>query len=102
MAEAVESERWAHIRGVTVTMLASLGGILAGLLSAEFASAPDDVLGVALMAAAIFLQFPILRVIGVEVEDFGIKDYLFIAFMTFTLWFVTWAILLTTETTVPI
>lgn len=102
MAETVESERWAHIRGVTVTTIASISGIIAGLLSSTFAAGPDDLVGVAIMAIAIFVQFPIYRVAGIAVENFGIKDYLYIAFMTFSFWFVTWGILMTTEASLPL
>lgn len=36
-----------------------------------------------------------LRVVGVDVNGFGAKDYLYVVFMTFALWFITFAILLT-------
>lgn len=102
MAETVEEKRWAHIRGVTVTTIAALFGIVAGLSAGHFAAAPDDALGVAIFAVAVFLQFPILRVVGIEVEDFGVKDYLYVGFMTFAFWFMIWTILLTTEASLPI
>lgn len=102
MAEAVEDERWAHIRGVTVTTIASLCGVLAALAARVIIDAPDDVIGVGMFAIAVLIQFPILRLIGIEVEDFGIKDYLFITFMTFAFWFMTLTILLTTEAELPI
>ena len=102
MSEAVEDKRWAHIRGVTVTTIAAIAGILSGIAAGQLATGPDDVIGVAIFAIAVFLQFPILRVIGIDVEDFGIKDYLFVGFMTFAFWFMTWTIVLTTEATLPI
>ena len=102
MAEAVADRRWSHIRGVTVTTVASVAGILAGIVAGYIATAPDDALGVAVFAIAVFLQFPLLRLVGIEVEDFGIKDYLFVGFMTFAFWFITWTILLTTEASIPI
>jgi hypothetical protein len=50
---------------------------------------------------AIIVQFPVFRLleaagIQLDTDDFGAKDYLYVAFMTFSLWFVSWAILLTT------
>lgn len=102
MAETVEQERWAHIRGVTVTTVASLAGILSGLAAGHFATAPDDRLGVVILVIAIFIQFPVLRVIGIDIGDFGVKDYLFVGFMTFSFWFVTWAIMMTTGASLPI
>jgi hypothetical protein len=91
-----------HLRGLTVTTLASVMGVAAALLSAALtAGAADpasDPLGVYALAGAILVQFPLLRLVGVDVADFGAKDYLFVGFMTFSLWFVCWAILLTTGT----
>ena len=102
MAETVEEERWGHIRGVTVTTIASVAGIAAGLLAGHIGTGPDDVVGVAMFAIAVFVQFPVYKAIGIEVENFGVKDYLFIAFMTFCFWFVIWAIMLTTGAELPI
>ena len=99
MSELTE-RRWAHIRGVTVTAIACLFGVGAGVLSAAYASSAGDPLGLLIMGAAILGQFPLLRVIGIEVETFGAKDYLYVAFMTFCLWFVSWGILLTAGVTV--
>lgn len=91
-----------HLRGLTVTTLSSVMGVLAALLSAALtAGAADpasDPLGVYVLAGAILVQFPVLRLVGIDVSDFGIKDFLFIGFMTFSLWFVCWSILLTTGT----
>ncbi|MFC4358227.1 hypothetical protein ACFO0N_09735 [Halobium salinum] len=90
----------AHMRGVTVTTLASLAGVTAGVLSAFLAgtdpAAATNQLALLVLGALILVQFPLLRVGGIEVEDFGAKDYLYVVFMTFALWFVSWAILLTT------
>jgi hypothetical protein len=84
-----------HLRGVTVTTSATLLGMVAGVLSAVVASGPTDPIGLALVAGAVLVQFPIFGLIGIDVDDFSTKDYLYVAFMTFVLWFITWAILLT-------
>lgn len=102
MAQSVEDKQWAHIRGVLVTTLAALAGIIAGGLASVFASGPDDPIGVVILGAAILIQFPILRVIRIEVETFGPKDYLFIAFITFSFWFIAWTILLSTDAVLTI
>lgn len=102
--EAVD-RRAAHIRGLKVTTIAALAGIAAGLASAVVvgttAAAATDRLAVAIVGVAILVQLALLRVVGVDMTDFSTKDYLYVAFMTFALWFITWAILLTSETTVP-
>ena len=88
-----------HVRGVTVTTSACLGGILAGVASAVVVGtspeAATDMQAVLILGIAVFAQFPILKLVGVDIADFGIKDNLFVSFMTFCLWFITYAILLT-------
>jgi len=92
-----------HVRGVTVTTSACLGGILAGLASAVVVGttpeAAADMQAVLILGIAIFAQFPILRLVGVDITDFGIKDNLFVSFMTFCLWFITYAVLLSEAVT---
>lgn len=97
MATDTADRREAHIRGLTVTALASTAGILAALASSALVGdAYGSSLATAIVAAAVLAQFPLLRGVGVDVADFGAKDVLYVAFMTFSLWFVCWAILLTT------
>ncbi|WP_302082298.1 hypothetical protein [Salinibaculum rarum] len=86
----------AHLRGVTVTTLATVLGMLAGVGSTLVATGPEDSVGVLLFGGAVLVQLPLLRVLGVDVSDFSTKDYLYIGFMTFVLWFITWGIMLTT------
>lgn len=88
-----------YMRSITVTTLATLFGVLAAILSVLFATAngqPDDVTGGLILLAAVLVQFPLYKFMGIDVEDFGVKDQLYVAFMTFALWFVTWSLLLTT------
>jgi hypothetical protein len=105
MATESADRRVAHVRGVTVTALACLSGVVAAVVSASVASGASDTLGLYLLAAAVVVQFPLHRVlemagIDLDVEDFGAKDYLYVAFMTFSLWFVCWTVLLTTGASV--
>lgn len=102
MATELGEQRRAHIRGVTVTAIASLSGVGAALLSSAIASGAEDATAVLLFGAFVLAQFPLLRLVGIEVEEFSAKDYLYIAFMTFALWFITWGILLTSNTTVSL
>jgi hypothetical protein len=92
-----------HRRGITVTTLATLGGILAAGAShvitgaaADPTAAAGSETAVLVLAAAVVAQFPILRLLGVDTGDLSTKDYLYVAFMTFAMWFVSWGILLTT------
>ncbi|WP_101295356.1 EMC6-like membrane protein [Halegenticoccus soli] len=92
-----------HMRGVTVTTLACLAGVAAGLVSGFLfgttVAAARDVQSVLVLGAFVLAQFPLLRLVGVDVEEFGPKDYIYVAFMTFTLWFITYAILLSAGVT---
>jgi hypothetical protein len=89
-----------HVRGVTVTTLACLGGVAAavaaGVVVGTGAEAASDMRALAFLVAVVAVQYPVLKAIGVDVSDFGAKDHLYVGFMTFTLWFITFAILLTT------
>jgi hypothetical protein len=99
MATETLDQRASHIRGLTVTSIATLAGIAAALATTAIATGPQDTMGVAVLGAFVIGQFPLLQLVGIETESLSAKDYLYITFMTFSLWYVTWAILLTTETT---
>jgi hypothetical protein len=89
-----------HVRGVTVTTLACLAGVTAGIVSASVvgttADAATDQLSLVIVLGAMLVQYPILYLLGVDISEFGIKDNLYVAFMTFALWFLTYAVALTT------
>ncbi|SDM04177.1 hypothetical protein SAMN04487949_0615 [Halogranum gelatinilyticum] len=92
-----------HMRGVTVTTLACLAGVIAALASAYVVGttpeAASETLSLAFLGVSILAQLPLLRVVGIDVEDFGAKDYLYVAFMTFTFWFISYGIMLTAGVT---
>jgi hypothetical protein len=97
--ETVEDEGWNdHLRGLTVTTTACLLGLAAGVASTAIATGPKDRLGLVVAAGAVVIQLPLYWAIGIQVEEFGAKEYLYIAFMTVALWFISWGILLTTGT----
>jgi hypothetical protein len=99
MATETAEEGWDdHLRGLTVTSLASLLGVAAGVGAQTLASGPSDRLGLYLLGAAVLVQFPVYAAVGMNTDEFGAKEYLYVAFITFSLWFVSWGILLTTKT----
>ena len=85
-----------HMRGLTVTTITAVAGIGAAFGSNAIASGATDITGLLVVAVAVVAQFPVLRVIGIGQDDLSTKDVLYIAFMTVSMWFVAWAILLTT------
>ncbi len=93
-----------HLRGVTVTTLACLAGVAAGVVSVMLVgtdpAAATDRRPLAVAAASVLVQYPILKIAGVDVGDFGAKDNVYVVFMTIVLWFVTLTILLTSGASV--
>ena len=96
MATETVDRRSGHHRSVIVTTLACLAGVGAATVS-EFvvAAGPTDNMALYVLLASILVQFPILQVSGFDLDEFSKKDYLYVAFMTFSLWFVSWTMLLT-------
>ncbi|KTG29740.1 EMC6-like membrane protein [Haloferax profundi] len=97
MATETQTELSGHLRGVTVTTLACLAGIAAAVLSGVVVGttveAATNQLAVGILGAFILVQLPVLRAVGIDIS--GAKDYLYVVFMTFALWFISFAILLT-------
>ena len=85
-----------HLRSVAITTVTALGGVIAGVASAAIAESATDQVGLAIMIGMLIVNLIVLRLIGIDVSEFGGKDHLFNAFMTFSLWFVTWGVFLTT------
>ncbi|MBP1985768.1 EMC6-like membrane protein [Halolamina salifodinae] len=99
---ATESSRGLsdHLRGVTVTTLACLAGVAAAVTSTTvIGSDPSTTVQLGAVAAFVIAQYPILYAIGVDVSEFGVKDNLYVAFMTFALWFLSSTIVLSTGVT---
>lgn len=91
---SAEDKREAHIRGIKVTAFSSILGILAGVASWFLMQAGfDQIFGVYVLMIAIALQQPFLPYLGKD--EMSTKDWLYVGFMTFDLWFVSWTILLT-------
>ena len=95
MATESASRLTGHARSVAVTTIASLGGVGAGVASSMLATGPTDTIGLVLVLAASAVELGVMRLIGIDISDFGVKDNIYVVFMTFALWFVTWGILLT-------
>jgi hypothetical protein len=99
MATETETGLSDHLRGVTVTTAACLSGTLAAVVSAVVvgtsAAAATDTRALLVLVGFVFLQYPVFQAVGIDVGEFGTKDHLYVAFMTFSLWFMTFTILLT-------
>ncbi len=84
-----------HVRGVTVTTVATVFGLLAGIAAAAITGGAGDTLGLAVLGIAVLVQFPLLHVLGIDVGEFSTKDRVYVGFMTFAMWFISWGVLLT-------
>jgi hypothetical protein len=94
--EQASEQRASHLRSITVTAIAALAGMAAGVVSGVVVgTAPADAsdqIGLAIMLGFVVVQLPMFQALGYELD--GVKDYLYVIFMTFSLWFITWGILL--------
>ena len=98
--KSVSERREAHVRGVTVTAVATLAGVAAALASSALVGlAAKDQLALGVVGGFTLAQLPVMQALGIDVNDFSTKDYLYVLFMTFSMWFVTWTILLTNGVT---
>jgi hypothetical protein len=101
MATETQSQRQAHVLSVTRTGIAAFLGVAAAFGSWFItqdltpAEAAMDQTAQLLVLAAVLIQPPLQRLLGIAKDDFGAKDFLFILFITFAMWFVTWTIILT-------
>jgi hypothetical protein len=91
-----------HIARIKRTLVASLLGILTGILSYWSGGTPtpaglqeNGFLAFMLMLAGIVVQKHIFILLGMDTSKLGAKDWFYQGFMTFAFWFMTWTILLT-------
>lgn len=103
-APTTNEKREAHLRGVKVTTFSCVLGVVAGFLSwaltsGVVSSLPDRV-GFAVLAAAVVFHKPFLPSLGKH--EMSKKDWVYVAFMTFDLWFITWTVLLTAGAAVTV
>jgi hypothetical protein len=101
MATESQSQRQAHVLAVTRTGIAAFLGVAAAFGSwfltqdMSAAAASKDQTAQLIVGVAIVVQPILQRALGIYKDDFGAKDFLFIVFITFAMWFVTWTIILT-------
>ncbi|OVE83873.1 EMC6-like membrane protein [Natronolimnobius baerhuensis] len=100
------SDRREHIRSISVTALSALLGVAAAFASMAITgdvnsleaadAAAGDTRALLLVVGAILAQIIFYDVTSIYGDDeFGMKHYLYVTFMTFAFWFVVWGIMLT-------
>ena len=98
-----EEKQAAHVGRIERTAIACLIGIAVGVLSYVAGGTPgsagvqsDALLAIFLMLAGIVIQRHIFILLKIDKPALGAKDWFFQGFMTFSFWFISWTILLTT------
>lgn len=92
-----------HKKRIKRTLIACLIGIVTGslafFLSGDINPAtglqPNTLLGILLLAAGIVIQKHIFMFIEADTLTLSGKDWFYQGFMTFSLWFISWTLLLT-------
>lgn len=93
-------ERAAHVRGLVVTTVAALAGVAAAVVASVLTAgmgpnaAASSTNAQLTVLAAVVVQLPLFEVAFDEWG--GAKDVVYVGFLTFVLWFVTYGIILTT------
>jgi hypothetical protein len=97
MSTETADRRDSHVKSLIVVMATTLGGIGAGVATAEVATGATDEIGLMIVAGALAVELAVMQVLGVDVREFSTKDQLYVLFMTFSMWYVAWTILLTAQ-----
>ncbi len=84
-----KGKRATHVEGIKKTLLASLLGIIGGVLSYYVPS-----FGILIFIVVFYIQRPILPQLRIDVKEYQLKDWFYTGFMTFAFWFVCWTILI--------
>jgi hypothetical protein len=94
----------AHNERILRTVIACLMGIIAGIASfllsgqvdAATGSQSNAIIGWLILLAGIVFQRHVFMIAKIDYTSLGGKDWFYQAFMTFSLWFISWTLLLTT------
>ena len=101
--EKTRAEKQAdHTARIKRTLVASLIGIIAGILSFWSGGIPNAAglqdngfLAFMIMLAGVVIQKHLFIFMRMDTSKLGAKDWFYQGFMTFAFWFMTWTILLT-------
>jgi hypothetical protein len=96
MSTETGEELDSHLQSLIVIIATTLGGIGAGVATNTIAAGPSDQVALAMVGVALAVELVAMEVSGVDVRGFSTKDQLYVLFMTFSMWYVTWTILLST------
>jgi hypothetical protein len=96
MSTETGDELDSHIQSLIVIAATTLGGIGAGVATNAIAAGHSDQSALAMVGVALGVELLVMQVLGVDVREFSMKDQVYVLFMTFSMWYVAWTILLST------
>lgn len=95
MTEKTEEEKEKlYLDNLKKTFIPAIFGIIGGIISIITISEPESSFGLIIVVLMILAQIPIYAQLGFKINEFKPKDWLYISFMTFVSWFVTWGLFL--------
>lgn len=83
-----------HIEGIIKTIVPAFFGCFAGIVSFYWVPEEQSIAAWFVLMGAFYIQKGIYPMLGLNVKEFGGKDWFYIAFMTFNFFYVVWGILL--------
>jgi len=84
-----------HMRGIKMSFIPAVLGVLAGFISSPYVlSVPHQSFSFLILALAIYAQKYIFPLWGIESGKFDLKAWFYVGFMTFSFWYISWAIIM--------
>ena len=83
-----------HIEGIIKTIVPAFFGCFAGIASYYWVPQEQSIAAWFVLMGAFYVQKAVYPMVGLNVKEFGGKDWFYIAFMTFNFFYVVWGILL--------
>lgn len=98
IVKSEEQKRKEHNGRIIRTGIASIMGIIAGVLSFLLIhNETQGVIGFLLLLGAMVFQKHIFMLMKLDISGLGGKDWFYQSFMAFSFWFISWTILLTIQ-----
>jgi hypothetical protein len=84
-----------HLRGIKMSLVPALFGVAAGFLSSPYVlSVPHQSFSFLILALAIYAQKFVFPRWGIESGRFDAKAWFYVGFLTFSYWYISWAIIM--------
>lgn len=92
-----------HIKSIKMSVMPAIMGFIAGALSSPYILPPEQAnFSFLILALAIYAQKYISPLIGINSKEFGYKDWIYLGFLTFAYWYVTWTIIINGPAITPL